>query len=83
VPFEALRGAAELTTQEAAEALNVSQSHLVSLLESGEIPSPTSGGHPRVRLSDLRNYRRLRDTKRRQILNDMTREAHEQGLHWD
>ena len=78
--FEALGGAGELSTQEAAEALNVSQPYLVSLLESGEVPSHLSGNHRRVRASDLQKYRELRDKKRRQILNDMTREAHEQGL---
>ena len=75
--------AAELATQEAAEVLNVSQPHLVSLLESGEIPFHTSGGHRHVHFSDLQKYRELRDQKRREILNDMTREAHEQGLNWD
>ncbi len=75
--------AAELTTQDAAEVLNVSQPHLVSLLESGEIPFHASGGHRCVHFSDLQKYRELRDQKRREILNDMTREAHEQGLNWD
>jgi excisionase family DNA binding protein len=83
VPFEVLGCAAELTTQEAAEALNVSQPHLLSLLQSGEIPFHISGGHRRVRFSDLQKYRELRDQKRRKVLNDMTREAHGQGLSWD
>ena len=82
MPFEALRGAAELTSLQAAEVLNLSQPHLVSLLESGEIPFHTSGGNRRVRFSDLQKYRELRDRKRRQILNDMPREAHGQGLNW-
>ena len=73
----------ELTTQEAADLLNVSRPHLVSLLEAGEIPFQKSGSHRRVRFSDLQKYRELRDQKRRKILNDMTREAHEQGLNWD
>jgi len=72
--------AGELTTQEAAKVLNVSRPHLVLLLESGEIPFHTSGDHRRVHFLDLQKYRELRDKKRRQILNDMTREAHEQGL---
>ena len=80
MPFEALRGAAELTIQEAAEVLNVSQPHLVSLLESGEIPFHLSGGDRRVRPSEVEKYRESRDTKRRQILNDLTRDANEQGL---
>jgi excisionase family DNA binding protein len=73
----------ELTTQEAADLLNVSRPHLVSLLEGGEIPFQKSGSHRRVRFSDLQKYRELRDQKRRAVLSDMTREAHEQGLNWD
>ena len=73
----------ELTTQEAADLLNVSRPHLVSLLEAGEIPFQKSGSHRRVRFSDLQKYRELRDTKRRKVLDEMTREAHEQGLNWD
>ena len=80
MPFEALRGAVALTTREAAEVLNVSEPHMVLLLESGEIPFHTYGGHRRVRFSDLQKYRESRDQTRRKILNDITREAHEQGL---
>ena len=73
----------ELTTQEAADLLNVSRPHLVSLLESGAIPFHASGSHRRVRFSDLQKYRELRDRKRRKLLVEMTREAHDQGLAWD
>ena len=83
MPFEALGAAAELTSHEAAHLLNVSQPHLVSLLEAGKIPFQKSGSDRRVRFSDLQKYRELRDQKRRQILNHMTREAHEQGVNWD
>ena len=81
--FESLGGGAELTSQKAAEVLNVCEPHMVLLLESGEIPFRASGSHRRVRFSDLQKYRELRDQTRRKILNDMTREAHEQGLNWD
>lgn len=73
----------ELTTQEAADLLNVSRPHLVALLEGGAIPFQKSGSHRRVRFSDLQKYRELRDHKRRKALNDMTRVAHEQGLNWE
>ena len=83
MPFEASPCEGELSTQQAADVLNVSQPHLFSLLESGAIPSRISGADRRVRLSDLERYRESRDKERRQILNDMTLEAHEQGLNWD
>lgn len=52
---------AELTTQEAANMLNVSRPHLVKLLESGALPFHKAGKHRRVRFADLMAFKAERD----------------------
>lgn len=74
---------AELTTQEAADLLNVSRPHLVKLLEEGALPFHKTGKHRRVRFADLMQFKAERDRSSEQAMEELVRQAQELNMGYE
>jgi excisionase family DNA binding protein len=70
-----------LSSQEAAELLNVSRPYLYTLLDQAQIPFIKVGTHRRIRFEDLMAYKQRRDGQRRQSLGELAALSQELGFY--
>lgn len=71
---------ARLTTQQAADLLNVSRPFLVKLIEAGAIPYEMVGTHRRLRAEDVFAYRKSQEQTSRRALADLSAMDQELGI---
>ena len=71
---------AELTTQEAADHLNVSRPFLIRLLRERGIPFRMVGTHRRIKFSDLEAYRRETEAVREGAMQELADQSQELDL---
>ncbi len=69
----------ELTTQQAADLLNVSRQYLVRLLEEERIPFTKTGKHRRLKIDDVLAFKATRDKDRRAGVRELSRMTEELG----
>ncbi len=74
---------AELTTQAAADLLNVSRPHLVKLLEQGHMPFHKVGKHRRVRYADVLAYQQKQHAISEQAMRDLISQAQALGMGYE
>lgn len=80
-PVTVLTFSRELTTQQAADILNVSRPFLVEqLLDTGQIPYSMTGTHRRIAFDDVMAFKQQRDAKRRRTLRELSQTSQQLGL---
>ncbi|WP_072053124.1 helix-turn-helix domain-containing protein [Hymenobacter terrenus] len=73
----------EVTTQQAADMLNVSRPHLVKLLEQGALPHKKVGSHRRILLEDLLAYEAKQAKIREHQLQLLAEQAQEFNMGYE
>lgn len=71
---------AELTSQQAADALHVSRPFLIGMLDAGQIEYRTVGTHRRVKAASLIRYLREDDARRQTAADALAAETRELGF---
>lgn len=71
---------AEMTTQQAANFLNVSRPYLIKLLESGELKFTLVGTHRRIRFEDLMEYQRQIAKQSDEAMDELAKQAQENKM---
>jgi excisionase family DNA binding protein len=71
---------AELTTQQAADLLNVSRPYLIKLLDEQKIDYRTVGTHRRITASSLMDYKARDDAERRRAAAELAAMTREMGF---
>lgn len=74
---------ASLTTQEAADLLNVSRPYLIKLLDSGDIPFSRTGNRRKVLAKDLFEFKDRSTQKQNRAMDELIQQAQELGLDYD
>lgn len=70
---------AVMTTQQAADVLNVSRQYLVRLLDDHQIPYERTGKHRRLKIEDVLAYKQKRDQERDRKLDELAKLTEEVG----
>lgn len=70
-----------LSSQEAADLLNVSRPHLYTLMDQGHIPFVKVGTHRRIQFEDFIKYKQQRDGQRRQTLSELATFSQDLGFY--
>ena len=73
----------EVSTQQAADMLNVSRPHIVKLLEKGEISFRKVGSHRRTLLEDLMKYDAALKNQRSKSLEILAKQAQDLNLGYE